>query len=71
MNASNRITSMSDWMEYINPSQIHINHKMNTGSMTRIGPYLVDRYDPMTDVVYEFLGYYFRGQPCTTPKKPV
>ncbi|XP_060570376.1 uncharacterized protein LOC132728723 [Ruditapes philippinarum] len=69
LKTSHRYTIMYDWMEWLNYSQnVQIEHKMNSGSEKRIGPYLADGYDPITGVIYEFLGCYFHGHSCVTPE---
>ena len=53
---------MLHWMEYLMDSEkIHILHGRNHIGEVRIGPYLVDGYDPITRTVYEFNGCYFHG----------
>ena len=46
---------------------VHILHAHNHISEVRIGPYLVDGYDPNTRTLYEFNGCYFHG--CSHCKK--
>ena len=53
---------MFNWMDYLMETEnIHILHAHNHISKVRIGPYLVDSYDPITRTVYEFNGCYFHG----------
>ena len=53
---------MFNWMDYIMETEgVHILHARNHISEVRIGPYLVDGYDPNTRTVYEFNGCYFHG----------
>jgi hypothetical protein len=52
-----RYTLMYMWLDHIAKTQnINIQHKVNSGSEFRIGPYRVDGYDPTTRTVYEFDG---------------
>jgi hypothetical protein len=37
---------------------------MNSGREYRVGPYLVDGYDPDTKEIYEFLGDWYHSCPC-------
>ena len=46
---------------------VHILHARNHISEVRIGPYLVDGYDPNTQTMNEFNGCYFHG--CSDCKK--
>ena len=58
---------MFNWMDSIvKENNIQINHKLNYGSEKRVGPYLVDGYDPHNNVIYEFHGCYFHGDSPTT-----
>ena len=51
---------MFHWMNYLMEMEgVHILHACNHISEVRIGPYLVDGYDPNTRTVYEFNGCYF------------
>ncbi len=60
---------MFDWMNWlIYDENISIKHKMNYGKEKRVGPYLVDGYDLNTHTIYEFMGCYFHGHKCMTPK---
>ena len=60
---------MYDWMEWKNFSEnVQINHKVNTGVEKRIGPYLADGFDSLTNTVYEFYGCYFHGHLCKNTK---
>ena len=53
---------MFNWMDYIMETEgVHILHDRNHISEVRIGPYVVDGYDPNTRTVYEFNGCYFHG----------
>ena len=53
---------MFNWMDYLMETEnFHILHAHNHISEVRIGPYLVDSYDPITRTVYEFNGCYFHG----------
>ena len=53
---------MFHWMDYLQQSEnIKILHQRNHSSEIRIGPYLVDGYDPETKTVYEFNGCYHHG----------
>ena len=59
---------MFHWMNYLMETEsVHILHKRNHISEVRVGPYLVDGYDPNTRTVYEFHGCYFHG--CSHCKK--
>ena len=59
---------MFNWMDYIIETEgVHILHAHNHISEVRIGPYLVDGYDPKTRTVYEFNGCYFHG--CSDCRK--
>ena len=59
---------MFHWMNYLMETEgVHILHASNHISEVRIGPYLVDGYDPNTRTVYEFNGCYFHG--CSHCKK--
>ena len=59
---------MFNWMDYIKETEGgHILHARNHISEVRIGPYLVDGYDPKTRTVYELNGCYFHG--CSDCKK--
>ena len=59
---------MFHWMDYlIETEDIHILHGRNHISEVRIGPYLVDGYDPITRTAYEYNGCYFHG--CSDCKK--
>ena len=59
---------MFHWIDYlIETENIHILHGRNHISEVRIGPYLVDGYDPITRTVYEYNGCYFHG--CSDCKK--
>ena len=54
--------SMFFWMELIMKEQnVKILHKMNNGQEKRVGPYLVDGYDPRNGVIYEFNGCFYHG----------
>ena len=57
---------MYQWMDWLNYSENrNILHKLNSGREKRVGPYLVDGFDPQTNTVYEFLGCYHHGHnPC-------
>ncbi|MEW8545912.1 MAG: hypothetical protein AB2693_20510 [Candidatus Thiodiazotropha sp.] len=60
-----RHTVMYDWMDWLNSTEnMHIKHKMNNGNEIRIGPYLIDGYDPDTGDLYEFFGCYFHSHTC-------
>lgn len=49
-------------MNWLNHSENkNILHKMNNGREFRVGPYLVDGYDPDTKTIYEFLGDWYHG----------
>lgn len=51
-------------MNWLNHSENkNILHKMNNGREFRVGPYLVDGYDPDTKTIYEFLGDWYHGNP--------
>ena len=55
---------MFHWMDYLMETEgVHILHARNHVSEVRIGPYLVDGYDPNTKTVYEFNGCFFHGCP--------
>ena len=59
---------MFHWMNYLMETEsVHILHKRNHIREVRVGPYLVDGYDPNTRTVYEFHGCYFHG--CSHCKK--
>ena len=59
---------MFNWMDYIMETEgVCILHARNHISEVRIGPYLVDGYDPNTRTVYEFNGCYFHR--CSDCKK--
>ena len=59
---------MFHWINYLMEMEgVHILHARNHISEVRIGPYLVDGYDPNTRTVYEFNGCYFHG--CSHCKK--
>ena len=59
---------MLHWMNYLMETEgVHILHARNHISEVRIGPYLVEGYDPNTRTVYEFNGCYFHG--CSHCKK--
>ena len=53
---------MFNWMDFLMETEgSHILHKRNHTSEVRIGPYLVDGYDPNTKIVYEYNGCWFHG----------
>ena len=55
-------------MDYVMETEgIDILHARNHIGEVRIGPYLVDGYDPITRTVYEFNGCHFHG--CSDCKK--
>ena len=59
---------MFNWMDYVMETEgVRILHARNHISEVRIGPYLVDGYDPNTQTVYEFNGCYLHG--CSDCKK--
>ena len=59
---------MFHWMDYVMETEgIDILHARNHIGEVRIGPYLVDGYDPITRTVYEFNGCHFHG--CSDCKK--
>ena len=62
---ANRFVDMFSWMDYLNWSKnFNIKHKMNHGYEKRIGPYLVDGFDAISNTVYEYLGCYYHGHHC-------
>lgn len=64
VNHQKNVYSMYDWMNWLNHSENkNILHKMNNGREFRVGPYLVDGYDPDTKTIYEFLGDWHHGNP--------
>ena len=53
---------MFHWMDYVMEKEgINILHARNHINEVRIGPYLVDGYDPISRTVYEFNGCHFHG----------
>ena len=59
---------MFHWMDYLMESEgVHILHGRNHIGEIRIGPYLVDGYDPSTRTVYEYNGCWFHG--CSVCEK--
>ena len=54
--------TMYNWLDFVSESKgIKINHRLNNGKEKRVGPYLVDGYDPRNNVIYEFHGCYVHG----------
>lgn len=48
---------MYEWMDYVAQTEgVNIQHKLNTGTEKRIGPYPVDGFDSKTNTVYQFHG---------------
>lgn len=71
-NSRRRYKSMYDWLEWLNySSQANIKHKLNNGVEKRVGPYLVDGFDPDSGLLYEFYGCYYHGCPCSKQKDPL
>ena len=55
-----RYTAMYDWLEWvIHSTGKSIKHKMNYASELRIGPYLIDGYDPESRDLWEYFGCFF------------
>ena len=53
---------MYHWMDYVmETEQVNIKHARNYVGEVRIGPYLVDGYDPVSKTVYEYNGCYYHG----------
>ena len=53
---------MFHWMDHVMEKEgINILHARNHINEVRIGPYLVDGYDPISRTVYEFNGCHFHG----------
>ena len=54
--------TMYFWMDFISKQkEIKNLHKLNNGREKRVGPYLVDGYNPSTNTIYEFNGCRFHG----------
>ena len=54
-----------DWLAWVSLTEnVKIYHKQNNGREKRIGPYLVDGYDPLNKTVYEYDGCYWHGHNC-------
>lgn len=66
---NDQYVNMFYWMDWLNKSHsLHINHFRNFGREKRVGPYLVDGYDPITNTAYQFHGCYFHGHQCKLTK---
>ena len=49
-----RCSDAFDWLAWVSLTEnVKIYHKQNNGREKRIGPYLVDGYDPLNKTVYE------------------
>ena len=58
-----KYNTMYNWLDMIwYSNNVQINNKLNyNGKEKRVGPYLVDGYDPKNNMIYEFHGCYFHG----------
>ena len=66
--------NMYYWMDGVMLKKgVRISHKMNRGAEKRVGPYLVDGYDPDNNVIYEYHGCFYHGHEdalCKLKSKP-
>jgi G:T-mismatch repair DNA endonuclease (very short patch repair protein) len=57
--------SMFHWMDWLNYSQSkNILHYRNSAREKRVGPFLVDGFDPGQNALFQFQGCYFHGHQC-------
>ena len=64
---NDKYMNMFYWMDFLNKKYgLNILHKMNNSKEKKIGPYYVDGYDPITNIIYEYNGCFFHAHDCIT-----